>query len=395
MVATLTQAGRAPSPTAAPSPGWRVLTALPTLSPALLVPRLRPSPTPYPLGGADVRRYYFARNAVWQAARLLGLAGHEVLVPAYHHGVEVEALEAAGALPRFVRVDARMRLDLDHLERSIGPRTRALYVIHYLGFPQPMEDVARIAGAHGLPVLEDCALALLSRDGAVPLGSRGDAGIFCLYKSLPVPNGGLLALNRQLDAPAPARAAPLASTLSHATGSFLAHLALRYGAPGEAVREALRRGQRAVRVATGLHPLATGTMHFDPAAADVGMSWLTRFILEHLDYDGIVEARRRNWFLLFARLRELAPPVQVELPAGACPLFYPLLVDDKPRVAERLAARGVETVEFWNTGHPGCDLAEFPEVAALRRRVLELPLHQDLGPDDMAYLAKAVEEVVA
>ncbi|HEX8909449.1 MAG TPA: DegT/DnrJ/EryC1/StrS family aminotransferase [Anaeromyxobacteraceae bacterium] len=393
-MAALTQTVRAPGLAAVRPQGGRVLTALPTLSPRLLAPRLRAAPAPFPLGGVEARRYYFARNAVWQAARMLGLAGHEVLVPAYHHGVEVEALEAAGAAPRFVRVDAEMRLDLAHLEGSIGPRTRALYVIHYLGFPQPLDEVMALARRRGLPVIEDCALALLSRDGAVPLGSRGDAGVFCLYKSLPVPNGGVLALNRELDAPAPARAAPLASTLSHATGSFLAHLALRHGPAGASVREGLRRAQRAVRSATGLRPLATGTMHFDPAAADVGMSWLSRLILENLDYEAIVEARRRNWSLLFARLRELAPPVQHELPPGVCPLFYPLLVDDKPRTAAQLAARGIETIEFWNVGHPACDLGGFPEVAALRRRVLELPLHQDLGPDDMAYLASAVEEVL-
>ena len=394
MVATLTEAGRASGLLAARPAGRRVLTALPTLSPRMILPRLRTRPAPFPLGGAEVRRYYFARNAVWEAARLLGLGGQEVLVPAYHHGVEVEALAAAGAVPRFLRVDRRMRLDVEHLERSIGPRTRGLYVIHYLGFPQPMKAIAEVARRHGLPVLEDCALALLSRDGAEPLGSRGDVGIFCLYKSLPVPNGGVLALNRDFDAAAPSRPAPLASTLSHATGSLLAHLALRYGPAGELVREALRRTQRAVRLAIGAQPLATGTMHFDPVAADVGMSALTRLILENLDFDAIVEARRRNWFLLFSRLRELAPPVQIELPPGTCPLFYPLVVEDKARVAARLAERGIETIEFWNSGHPSCDLALFPEVAALRRRVLELPLHQDLDPDDVAYLAAAVEEAL-
>ena len=201
---------------------------------------------------------------------------------------------------------------------------------------------------------------------------------FCLYKSLPVPNGGMLSLNRNLEAPPPARSAPVASTLSHAVGSFLGHVALRYGPGGEALRESLRRTQRAVRFATGVHPLATGTMHFDPAAADVGMSGLTRLILANQDYEQIVQTRRRNWFLLFSQLRDVAPPVQLELPPGACPLFYPLIVDDKARVAERLAARGIETIEFWNQGHPACDVGQFPEVATLRRRVLELPLHQDL-----------------
>jgi dTDP-4-amino-4,6-dideoxygalactose transaminase len=394
VVATLTQAVRARAAVAVREPARRFVPVLPTLSPRMLTPRLSASPAPFPLSGAEVRRFYFARNAVWLGARLLGLGGHEVLVPAYHHGVELEALEAAGASLRFVRVDGRMRLDVEDLERKIGPRTRALYVIHYAGWPQQMDDVLAVARRHGLPVVEDCALALLSRDGEVPLGARGDLGIFCLYKSVPVPNGGLLVLNRAIDAPTTVRTPPLGSTVSHAGGLFLAHLA-RYGASGEALREAVRRSGRAVRFATGVHPVATGTMHFDPSCADLGMSALSRVVLENQDWDAIVAARRRNWFLLFGRLRDVAPPVQAELPAGACPLFYPLVCPDKPSVAAKLAARGIETVDFWNEGHPACPVEEFPEVAALRRRVLEIPLHQDLGPDDMAYVAQAVEEALS
>lgn len=389
MVGALTQ----PCPSACAIPrARRFLPSLPTLRPGLLVPRRRAIPAPFPFSRADARFYYFARNAVWAGARALGLAGAEVLVPAYHHGVEVEALAAAGAVPRFVRVDGRMRLDLDHLEASIGPRTRALYVIHYLGFPQPMEDIAALAAPRGLAVIEDCALALYSRDRDVPLGARGDLGAFCLYKTLPVPNGGMLVVNRPLEVPGAARGAPLGSTLSHAAGGALAHLALRAGPAGEAVREAVRRSARAVRAATGLRALSTGTQWFDPASADVGMSRLSSLILENVDEQAIVAARRRNWSLLFARLRELAPPIHGELPPGTCPLFYPLACADKQATAARLAARGVETIDFWRTGHPGCPRDEFPEVEALRRHVLELPLHQDLTPDDMAYLASAVEE---
>ena len=63
---------------------------------------------------------------------------------------------------------------------------------------------------------------------------------------------------------------------------------------------------------TGAQVLSTGTQHFDPDAVDVGMSGLTRLIAENQDYDAIVKARRRNWFLLFSRLRDVAPPVHGE-----------------------------------------------------------------------------------
>jgi dTDP-4-amino-4,6-dideoxygalactose transaminase len=288
-----------------------------------------------------------------------------------------------------------MRLDLEDAERRIGPRTRALYVIHYAGFAQPMDEVMALARRRGLLVVEDCALSLLGAEGTRPLGSTGHLGIFCLYKTLPVPNGGALLVNDPGAAGAPPTpdAAPLASTLSHAGGSLLSNLAFRFGDAGEALRGAVRRAYALVRGA-GIRPVSTGTMTFDPARKDLGMSPLSALVARRLDSAQIVAARRRNYFLLLGRLRELVPPVFGELPAGACPLFYPLLCEDKGAVAAKLLARGVETVDFWREGHALCPTDAFPETAALRRRVLELPVHQDLAPEDMAYLARAVKEAL-
>ncbi len=381
---------------AARDPRRRFIPALPTLWPGMLSPLGPGLPAAFPLGAQRTTLYYFARNAVYHGARLLGLAGREVLVPGYHHGVEVGALAAAGAVPRFVRVDARMRLDLADAERKIGPRTRALYVIHYAGFAQPMDELNALARRRGLFVVEDCALSLFAAEGSRPLGSTGHLGIFCFYKTLPVPNGGALVVNDPgvCGAPAVPARAPIASTLSHAAGSMLANLAFRFGDAGEALRAAVRRGYAIARGASGLNPVSTGTMSFDPTWKDLGMSPLSTLVARRLDPAEIVAARRRNYFLLLGRLRDRVPPVFGEVPAGACPLFYPLLCDDKAAVAAKLLARGIETVDFWREGHALCPLGEFPEVASLRRRVLELPVHQDLAPEDMAHIARTVNEAL-
>jgi dTDP-4-amino-4,6-dideoxygalactose transaminase len=362
----------------------------------MLSPLAARRPAPFPLGSPRVTPFYFARNAVYHGARLLGLAGAEVLVPAYHHGVEIAALVAAGAIPRFVRVDARMRLDLEDAAARVSAATRALYVIHYAGFPQAMDEVSAFARSRGIRVIEDCALALLSCDGEQPLGSSGDAAVFCFYKTIPVPNGGALVVNDAAlpDATQASERAPIGSTLSHAAGALLSNAALRLGDAGEALRGGIRAVASAARRASGVRPVSTGTSIFDPARVDLGMSGLSARIARRLDAPAIVATRRRNWFLLLGRLRDRAAPVLTELPAGVCPLFYPLLCDDKSEVQARLAARGIETVDFWRTGHPLCPVEEFPEVEDLRRRVLELPVHQDLGPEDMAYLARVVREAI-
>lgn len=368
--------------------------ALPTLWPSMLA-RPRQAEGFLPFTAPGVRYFYFARNAIWTAVKMLDLEGAEILVPAYHHGVEVEAMLDAGAIPRFYRVGPRWEVDLPDLERRISKKTRALYLIHYAGFPGPSAEMKALAEREGLLLLEDCALSLLSAEGERPLGSTGDLSVFCLYKTLPLPNGGALVANRSRGYAVPEPPPPpWTSTASHAASSLLSNLELRGGALGRGLRRAVRiLGRRAVESAR-LERVATGTQHFDRAHLDLGMSPLARRIALGQDFPSIVEARRRNYFFLLGRLRDLSPPLFHQLPPGVCPLFYPLLAEEKTEVLAKLRLRGVEAIDFWASSHPACDLSQFPDVAGLRRRVVEIPCHQDLGPETMARLAAVVRQVL-
>jgi dTDP-4-amino-4,6-dideoxygalactose transaminase len=364
--------------------------ALPTLWPSMLFAAARQAAFP-PFASPSARYFYFARNAVWTVVRIFKLVGAEVLVPAYHHGVEVEALLDAGAQVRFYRVGARWDVDLADVARRIGPNTRALYLTHYAGFPGPAAQMRELADRNGLVLIEDCALSLLSSEGRRPLGTVGDVAVFCLYKTLPLPNGGALVVNGDRgyalpELPTP----PLPSTVSHAASALLMNLELRAGAPGRMVRNVVRGvGRSAVRTAS-VDRVATGTQHFNRAHLDLGISRMSRRIASAQDLEGIVERRRRNYFLLLGALRGVSAPIVSQLSPGVCPLFFPLLVQDKARLRKRLAARGIETVDFWSQSHPGCDLNEFPEVRTLRRTVVEIPCHQDLTPERTAWVAEEV-----
>ena len=381
----------------APAPK-RTVPNMPTTWPHMLFPRLAATvPLVYPFDQPALRYRYFARNAVWDAVQLLGLKGKKVLLPAYHHGVELETLLAAGVQPVFFRVDAQMRADFeDARARSQG--AAALYVIHYVGFPQDMQAARQLAAELSVPLVEDCALGLLSSDGEKPLGSSGDVSLFCLYKTLPVPNGGALLPRGDwakkvglLPSPIPP---PAVSTASHLIGSMLSNLELRTGEIGRRTRQALRDASRWFVRRANLDRVSIGTQHFNIDDVDLGMSAASHLVLRNQDFARIVERRRRNYFLLYAMLRELAPPVTGELKPGVCPLFYPMPVDDKAGAIARLLARGVETVDFWRVRHPALPAGAFPEVDRLRERVLELPVHQDLSPADAEHVAGCVRELL-
>ena len=378
--------------------------SLPTLDPTLLAPSLEPQRRPlYPLdrvGAPEVQLFYLARAGVYHTIKhWLGGAPGVVLMPAYHHGVEVEAVRAAGARIVFYRVDADMRIDLDDLARkAAAPDVRVIYVTHFVGFAQPIGEARQLARARGLKLFEDCALALFSRtaDGT-PLGSTGDAACFCLYKTLPVPHGGLLV---GPDVPtAEVAAPPLLSTLHHVAGLTLAHLELHSSSLGRAVRQAARAASQAT-VDKAVETVKTGTMHLQAHELTLGASKLVERLLPRFDDEMVVVRRRRNFQRLAAALDGLLPVLHASLPPGCCPLFLPVRVDgsrgpDKRALMQALHSRGIDAIDFWGTGDAACDADEFPEVTRLRHEILELPCHQSLDDDAIDRVAHAVKQVVA
>jgi perosamine synthetase len=126
--------------------------------------------------------------------------GDEVLVPAQTHVAMAHAVEACGAKPVFVDAEPETgAVDLDRLESLVGPATRAISVVHYLGLPVDMARVLEIAGRHDLFVVEDCAIALGAEIEDVHVGLHGDIGCFSFYpvKHICTGEGGMVITRRE------------------------------------------------------------------------------------------------------------------------------------------------------------------------------------------------------
>lgn len=370
--------------------------AMQTLHPGALR-RPRPaSALPYPLDRGTVARFYLARNAIYHLFRALGFAdGSAVLAPAYHSGNEVKAMRAAGATIRYYRVGENMLLDPAEVRALCDRiRPRALFLIHFLGIPQPVEELAPFCRERGIVLVEDCALAFLSRTSGRWLGSFGDYSIFCLYKTLPVPDGGLLVRNAashpELDR-LPLEPANLVSTAGRVVDLVQEAITSRAEPVGRAIAAA-KSGVGSLLGRAQVRKVAVGDMGFDLANVNLGMSSFTRALLPRFDYEEIVRRRRENWFHLETRLRPFAWLPPVVLPEGACPLFYPILVRDKAAASAALREAGVCATEFWNQGEADATAEEFPESQRLRDHVLEIPLHQDVT---IAELDTAVDAIRA
>jgi dTDP-4-amino-4,6-dideoxygalactose transaminase len=141
-------------------------------------------------------------DALWLTFVALGIGeGDEVITVANTFFATAEAIWLAGATPVFVDIDPRTRnIDVSKIEAAITPRTRALVPVHLYGLPADMPAIARIARAHKLRVVEDCAQAIGARDNGFAIGELSDAVClsFIIQKNLGCfGDGGAVVTNHQ------------------------------------------------------------------------------------------------------------------------------------------------------------------------------------------------------
>ena len=372
------------------------VTAYPTLAGLRHTGRLRARGKPWFPFSADAPGgwAFSGRVALYHGVRLLHLpTPSTILVPSYHEGVELDALIAAGYRIRYYRVDPGLRIDFGDVARNLDPDVSALYLTHYFGMPQPLTAAREFCDTHGLRLIEDCALALFGRtpDDAW-LGSVGDLAIFSIYKTLPVPHGGYYVAPAALstNGNGKLRPPPFKSTLVQSLD--LVHHTLD-AAGWSGIERAATRAAAAVKGALGWNrgtTVASGGPRWDARLVDYGVSAWTRQLVRFTDPELVVRRRRANYAQLAKSLRREASVPFPELPLGTCPLSLPILVGERDRVHEQLAAQGIEAGKYWPVSHPTCPEDLAAEMSMWREHCLELPIHQELDKEDIDRVADAV-----
>jgi dTDP-4-amino-4,6-dideoxygalactose transaminase len=306
--------------------------------------------------------------------------GDEVILPSLTFVATANAVRYTGATPVFADIESLDWLNISpaSIESRITPRTRAILVVHYAGFPCDMPAIMEIARRHNLVVLEDSAHAIGSTLEGRTLGTWGAIGCFSFFsnKNMTTGEGGMLATDDD------ALAEKLRILRSHGMTSLSwdrhqGHaysydvVDLGYNYRIDEMRSALGRVQ--------LRKLPAGNQH------------------------------RGELTLLYRDLlAELAPEVQMpfaEARGTSCYHILPILLPpgtDRIRFMEALKQRGIQASIHYPPVHRfqiyhdewqkrGATLPLTEEVAA---REVTLPLYSTMSTEQVHWVAQAVKEAL-
>jgi dTDP-4-amino-4,6-dideoxygalactose transaminase len=120
----------------------------------------------------------------------------EVIVPSFTFVATVHAIRYLNAIPVFGDIISARRpvLDPAKVESLITPRTRAVVVVHYAGYPCDMDRFTALVEKYNLKLVEDCAHCPGAKWNGKHLGTWGDAGCFSFFsnKNLSMGEGGAI-----------------------------------------------------------------------------------------------------------------------------------------------------------------------------------------------------------
>ena len=273
--------------------------------------------------------------------------GDRVAMPSYVCSALLHAVDLAGAAPLLVDVDpATFNLDPDDLRKRLRSRTKAVIVPHMFGLPARFGDIE----ACGVPIIEDCALALGAKYGGRPVGSMGLLSIVSFYatKVIATGEGGMVLTNR---------ASLIREVRDRRSYDGRIHNRRRFNYKMTELQAALGRVQ---------------------------LRKLSFFL-----------ARRRRLAALYARVLSDGPWDLPSVEANHC--FYRFVARSRRgtnRLLDELARRGIEARRpVFRPLHRCLGLEGFPGTEEAYRRAVSIPLYPALSSADAARVARTTRLV--
>lgn len=346
--------------------------------------------------GENLFLFNGATAALATALKALNLQpGSRVGVSAYACVTVFEAIAAAGLRCVFIDIDpTTFGLDIESL-RQLAPQMQALVLIHMFGLAADVRDVRAIVGDK--PIIEDCAHAMGSNDGANPVGFQGVAGVFSFnfHKPVSAGGGGILVVN---DALAPRvqklhRVMPVArGNLRNRVRKAMVSLCYRprlYGLLVKSGRLDLRREGA----------MASEVVFERMSAIDRGVA-ATRIRRIASRFE-----QQRAWASHLCELARGLEPVNTFLRRGERwnGYLWPAVLKSRQQREDSLAffhRRGVDAFVLWpeslrTASRFGYTSGQCPKLEETLPRLMMLPCYAELTPGQKSIMIAAVKEWMA
>lgn len=306
----------------------------------------------------------------------------EVLFPAYLCESVLLPFKENGIGIKFYKINPDLTINIDDIKSKITPKTKGLLIIHYFGFPQPdKEKLKKLCNERSIFLIEDLVQSFLTADDGQRLGYLGDFSFNSYRKFLPVPDGSLLSANKKY--------AILPGNWKKGSLKNFSYVYLRLLAMN--LKDAyLKTHLIPKRLFLNIFHLADNLIDSRPKPS--GISRISKKILQTFDFGEIIQRRRKNFQYLLEKLdgSESIKLLFSRLPEGVCPLGFPILVQNRNSLKDKLIKSKIYPPIHWKLPKE-IDGNEFANSRQISENILTLPIDQRYGLEEMKRIADIIK----
>jgi perosamine synthetase len=315
-------------------------------------------------------RYVGAKHAIGvnsgTAALIVALQAHgvgpgdEVITTPFSFIATATSIIACGATPVFVDIDPfDLNLDPNQLEDAITDQTKAVMPVHLYGHPARIAEIQEICEDNGLALVEDAAQAHGAEHAGRRVGTFG-TGCFSFYptKNMTTGEGGIITTN----------------------DDEVARLCRIIRSHGQEVRYnhdyfGLNWRMQDMNAAIGLVQM---DYIEDWNKARIANAEKLASLIRTVETPRVRDGDRHVFHQFTVRVPRDRDGVQKQLQdAGiGSAVHYPIPIHHQPIMRQMGFGEG-----------------SFPVAEAAAERVLSLPVHPSLGPEDVEYIAAALNRI--
>ncbi|MHC9542837.1 MAG: DegT/DnrJ/EryC1/StrS family aminotransferase [Vulcanimicrobiota bacterium] len=287
--------------------------------------------------------------------------GDEVIVPTFTFIATAEVVSLVGARPVFADIDAgTYNIDPRDVEKKITAKTRAIIPVHLYGQPADMDELMKIARAHNLVVIEDCAQAMGAVWKGTMVGTIGDVGCLSFFPSKNLGgygDGGMILTNRD-DVADKARAIRV-----HGSNKKYFHHLIGVNSRLDTLQAAILRVKLRYLAKWNDMRRAAAARYSKALEGSAFVTPVTHHDAVHVFHQYTIRAPKRNELQNYLKEKGVASMI-----------YYPLCLHQQGAFA-----------------HFGGKEGDMPVAEKAQNEVLSLPMFPELSEEQTSYVAEALQ----
>lgn len=346
-----------------------------------------------------------SREALLLTLNYYGIkVGDEIILPVHTYLGLKTIIEKCGATPVFADIDISLNISPKEIKKKVSKKTKAILLPHHYGTPCDIRKIRKAAGKTVL-IIEDCAQCFGAEYEGKKTGTIGDVGIYSFSRgknfeliggsAITSKNSGLIKTIRDYQkSKKRKRIIFLKEIMIHLYLwiSSSTPVSILTTFPFQVLSSNISKKDITAKWIGKLFHDETPIPNNKKQRFNGIQAWIGLRRLKRIDWGNNKQRNNsRTYNSLLSRTQGITLPKTTK---GGISLYYPILIEDRDKIASKLIKKGVDTKRDFHKIITDTQLDRFPIAIMVSEQILSLPVHYEFTKKEISYCASVIKKSI-